>query len=207
MNSALTMGHNRDIHQDNGELINVVQGINGNTPASCPELQDLSAKKAAAFVSATPKAVHSTSEADDDKTPSIELRCTTGHMRCSDRGQSAEYSECVNGTLMSRLCSYGTVCNTNGDYILCNHPTIEVAEKLKAADERNGTADADVDPSRVTVDGKDVKEGVSTAAKTKDAAEIKNNIPVSDTAEKKYDIPADVVDQFADFSAETLTIS
>jgi hypothetical protein len=194
------MGHNRDIHQDNGELINVVQGINGNKPASCPELQDLSAKKAAAFVSATPEAVHTTSEADDDKTPSIELRCTTGHMRCSDRGQSAEYSECVNGTLMSRLCSYGTVCNTNGDYILCNHPTIEVAEKLKAAAERNGTADADVDPSRVTVDGKDVTEGVSTAAKT-------NNIPVSDTAEKKYDIPADVVDQFADFSAETLTIS
>jgi hypothetical protein len=246
----------RDIHQDNGELIDVVQGINGKKPENCPKLRDMSAKKpssmpqsnipnpgvhsgkaedeahkenkhsdaastavSSSMQTAPPEAVHRPSDSiDSDKNKggnaSSVKTCINGRMKCTDRGKSAEYTECVNGDFMPRTCSQGTVCNTTGDYILCNHPTVEVAKEMKAAEaarkaEKNAVLVKGVESSPATeqstkfngMHGQTENESVldSQAFAADTIATPKNNI------RKDSHVDNQILDSFNDLPAGTMT--
>lgn len=140
--------------------------------------------------------------------------CINGHMKCTDRGKSAEYSECVNGDFMPRICSQGTVCNTTGDYILCNHPTVEVAKKMKAAEaatkaEKNVALVKEVESSIATEQGAKFNR---MQGQTEDEAVLNSQVFAAATiAAPKNNIPKDsyvdnqILDSFNDLPAGTMT--
>lgn len=107
-----------------------VEAVIMSTMASVESVTMTSSVAAVESVPAQADAANSTTE--EPKMPEVGMSCTTGHMKCANRGETPEYHECVNGLLMTRLCAEGTVCNTNGDSIICNYPTEEVAKKLAA---------------------------------------------------------------------------
>jgi len=212
----------RDIHQDNGELMEAVQMINGKKPAACPTLKDLAAKKGPDNGSKVPDPdvaqhkeetpvqtaqVDAANGTEEPKTPQVGMSCMPGHMKCANRGETPEYHECVNGLLMSRLCAEGTVCNTNGDAILCNYPTEEVAKKLAA--KLNPTAVG----SATRQDDTSAQVEAAPAIDATEAVHEAETLPQLDdhykkAVQKSYDIQESVFyDVFAGFPAETYTAS
>lgn len=168
---------------------------------------------------APPEAVHPPSDViDSDKNKggnaSSVKTCISGYMKCTDRGESAEYSECVNGGFVPRMCSQGTVCNTTGDYILCNFPTVEVAKKMKAADvakkaEKNAALVKGVESSPVTEQGTKV-DGMQR--QTENEAVLGGQVFAADTIaapenniSKDSHVDNQIFDSFNDLPAGTMT--
>jgi hypothetical protein len=119
----------KEFHPDGGEDEHTE--ITPKQTASAP-VETVTMTSSAAAVESVPAQVNADNGSEEPKMPQVGMSCMPGHMKCANRGETPEYHECVNGLLASRMCAEGTVCNTNGDAILCNYPTEEVAKKLAA---------------------------------------------------------------------------
>lgn len=115
-------------HKEETPIQTVSASVEAVTMSMMASVETVTMTSSAAAVESVPAQVNT----EEPKMPQVGSSCMSGHMKCANRGETPEYHECVNGRLMSRLCAEGTVCNTNGDAILCNYPTEEVAKKLAA---------------------------------------------------------------------------
>ncbi|RUS27989.1 glycosyl hydrolases family 18-domain-containing protein [Jimgerdemannia flammicorona] len=120
-----------DIHQDNGELLAVVSGIQGSAPSDCsvPDTTTSTVKttKSAPISPSTTKTTTTkTTTSTTSSATSVPAGCAAsnnGQSVCVSPNKSADYNQCLNNSWLTRQCGPGTVCQQlDADNIKCDFP-------------------------------------------------------------------------------------